>query len=169
MVEFKWIITEDLENYPFEDPRKEYLYISGDFCMILNNQEWGVAPRPAEVYEFVTGSEDLLFLFQEFKENVLPLENNAEACVRPLVANLIIFVFTRVNDKLFISDKFVKMDKIGEMNWTEVDKTGEIRWTVEVGFEEFCKVCEANIKEFRETVIKRNPILAENESIKRLS
>ena len=50
MVEFKWIITEDLENYPFEgDPLKEHIMIGGDFYMILNNQEWGIEPRPEEV------------------------------------------------------------------------------------------------------------------------
>ena len=155
MVDFKWIITEDLVNYPFEgDPRKEDLDIGGDFCMMLNNQKWGDV-LPAEAYETIEGLENLMYLFEQFKEKVLPLDNYAEANVRSVLLVRIVLVFTRVNDKLFISEK--------------INKTGEIRWTVEVGFREFCKVCEANIKEFRETVIKRNPILAENESIKRLS
>lgn len=156
MVEFKWIITENLENYPFEgDPREEGILIGGDFCMTLNNQEWGYL-LPAEVYDSIEdkeeleelGKEELLDLFIEFREKVLPLENFAEANVISLLYNRAVLVFTHVNEKLFISDKRID--------------NGEIYWTDEVDFHEFCSVCEENIKKFKNEVIKRNPILAEN-------
>lgn len=121
--------------------------------MTLNHQKWGYV-LPEEAYETIEGKEELLYLFTEFREKVLPLENCSEANITSLLYNLAVLVFSRLNDKLFISEKLIE--------------SGRILWTDEVGFGEFCSVCTANIIKFRNAVINRNPILAENESVNRL-
>lgn len=122
--------------------------------MNLNGRRWGILPKSELIQEGQLGLEDILFLFTQFKEKVLPLQPLQNCCVMTMQFNLVDLFFQRVEETLLIHERCVKN---GTFNWTE-----------EVSFEAFAKVVRKNINTLLIEIKEKNHRLFENKFVQRL-